>query len=88
MSNFGALSSAMDRYLQCKIPIDYAFLAEKTIHRLKKSLDWRELQEMMCFYFLGEMDPDVLQLTPEATTPSASWVPDGPFPQLKTEVTG
>lgn len=43
---------------------------------------------MMCFYFLGEMDPDVLQLTPEATTPSASWVPDGPFPQLKTEVTG
>lgn len=34
------------------------------------------------------MDPDVLQLTPEATTSSASWVPDGPFPQLKTEVTG
>lgn len=31
------------------------------------------------------MDPDVLQLTPEATTPSASWVPDGPFSQLKTE---
>lgn len=82
------LSSAVDRYLQCKIPIDYTFLAEKTIHRLKKSLDWRELQEMMYFYFLGEMDPDVLQLTPEATTPSASWVPDGPFPQLKTEVTG
>lgn len=89
MSNFGALSSAMERYLQCKIPIDYhAFLAEKAIHRLKKSLDWREYKKLICFYILGEMDPDVLQLTPEATTPAASWVPDGPFPQLKTEVTG
>lgn len=51
-------------------------------------LGWSTAKRLTGFFLLGEMDPDVLQLTPEATTPSASWVPDGPFSQLKTEVTG